>query len=197
MRSNGCTLDTTYLFGRSGSPSEVNVTMPARPMIAEETATDGIYIVHTSLAAEVLDDAGAVRSYKSLSPGGTRLPLHQDGRPSGSSDASLVHARSLSGMAHAPKTGAIAVRRHGQGRGRGGMAASPRPNGAPPRSGSKRRASPPTGRRCTASGQLLADLATLARNTIVTAVAPSLPLTVFTKPIKVQQRAFELAGVTL
>ena len=35
--------------------------------IASEAATDGIYIVRTSLASEVLDDAAAVRSYKSLS----------------------------------------------------------------------------------------------------------------------------------
>jgi hypothetical protein len=44
---------------------------------------------------------------------------------------------------------------------------------------------------------LLADLATLARNTIVTAVAPNLPLTVFTRPTAVQQRAFELLDVAL
>src|SRR5215210_2130673 len=35
--------------------------------IAAEAATDGIYIVRTSLAPEVLDDAATVRSYKSLS----------------------------------------------------------------------------------------------------------------------------------
>jgi hypothetical protein len=44
---------------------------------------------------------------------------------------------------------------------------------------------------------LLADLATLARNTIVTAVAPGLPLTVLTRPTPVQQRAFELLGVAV
>jgi hypothetical protein len=44
---------------------------------------------------------------------------------------------------------------------------------------------------------LLADLATLARNTIVTAVAPNLPLTVLTRPTTVQQRALELADVAL
>jgi hypothetical protein len=44
---------------------------------------------------------------------------------------------------------------------------------------------------------LLADLATLARNTIVTAVAPNLPLTVFTRPTTIQQRAFELLEVAL
>ena len=35
--------------------------------IAAEAATDGIYIVRTSLPADVLDDAATVRSYKSLS----------------------------------------------------------------------------------------------------------------------------------
>jgi len=44
---------------------------------------------------------------------------------------------------------------------------------------------------------LLTDLATLARNTIVTAVAPNLPLIVFTRPTAVQQRAFELVEVAL
>ena len=44
---------------------------------------------------------------------------------------------------------------------------------------------------------LLADLATLARNTIVTAVAPNLPLTVVTRPTPVQQRALELLEVAL
>ena len=34
--------------------------------IAAEAATDGLYVVRTSLAAETLDDAGTVRSYKSL-----------------------------------------------------------------------------------------------------------------------------------
>lgn len=44
---------------------------------------------------------------------------------------------------------------------------------------------------------LLADLTTLARNTIVTAVAPNLPLTVFSRPTPVQQRAFDLLEIAL
>jgi hypothetical protein len=42
---------------------------------------------------------------------------------------------------------------------------------------------------------LLADLATLARNTIVTAITPDYPLTVLTRPTPVQHKAFELLGV--
>jgi hypothetical protein len=41
---------------------------------------------------------------------------------------------------------------------------------------------------------LLADLATMARNTIVTAINPLYPLTVVTRPTPVQQKAFDLLG---
>ena len=41
----------------------------------------------------------------------------------------------------------------------------------------------------------LADLATLARNTITTAIAPLYPLTVLTRPTAVQRKALELLGV--
>ena len=42
---------------------------------------------------------------------------------------------------------------------------------------------------------LLADLATLARNIIVTAITPNYPMTVTTRPTPLQHRAFELLGV--
>jgi hypothetical protein len=44
---------------------------------------------------------------------------------------------------------------------------------------------------------LLADLATLARDTIITAITPGHPLTVLTRPTPVQRRAFELMELTL
>lgn len=44
---------------------------------------------------------------------------------------------------------------------------------------------------------LLADLATLTRNTVVTAVAPDYPLTVTALPTPVQRRALELLGVAV
>ena len=43
---------------------------------------------------------------------------------------------------------------------------------------------------------LLADLATLARNTIITAITPLHPLIVLTRPTPVQQKAFDLLGLT-
>jgi hypothetical protein len=44
---------------------------------------------------------------------------------------------------------------------------------------------------------LLADLATLARNTITTAITPLYPLTVLTRPTLIQQKAFDLLGVKM
>ena len=44
---------------------------------------------------------------------------------------------------------------------------------------------------------LLADLATLTRNTVVTAIAPALPLNVLARPTPVQRRAYELLEVAL
>jgi hypothetical protein len=44
---------------------------------------------------------------------------------------------------------------------------------------------------------LLADLATVVRNTITTAIAPNYPLTVLTRPTPIQQKAFALLGVSM
>jgi hypothetical protein len=44
---------------------------------------------------------------------------------------------------------------------------------------------------------LLADLATLARNTIVTAIAPDRPFTVLTRPTPIQQKAFDLLAIPI
>src|SRR4051794_11028238 len=44
---------------------------------------------------------------------------------------------------------------------------------------------------------LLADLATLTRNTIITAINPNYPLTVVTRPTPMQQKAFDLLGLAL
>jgi hypothetical protein len=44
---------------------------------------------------------------------------------------------------------------------------------------------------------LPADLATLARNTIIAAINPNYPLTVVTRPTPVQQKAFDLPGLVV
>ena len=177
--------------------------------IASEAATDGIYIVRTSLASEVLDDAAAVRSYKSLSQVERAFrcikTVDLQVRPVHHWLADRVRAhvflcmlayylewhmrRKLAPLLFddTDKDAAEAARESVV---------------------AKAQRSPPAIRKqttgITAEGTpvhsfrtLLADLATLARNTIVTAVAPNLPLTVYTRPTRVQQRAFELAEVAL
>ena len=42
---------------------------------------------------------------------------------------------------------------------------------------------------------LLADLATLTRNEVVTAVTPAAALTLYTRPTTLQQKAFDLLGI--
>jgi hypothetical protein len=42
---------------------------------------------------------------------------------------------------------------------------------------------------------LLADLATVARNTVTTAITPNYPLCVVTRPTTIQHKAFQLLGV--
>ena len=44
---------------------------------------------------------------------------------------------------------------------------------------------------------LLADLATLCRNTIVTDLAPDRPFTLLTRPTPIQQKAFDLLAVPI
>ena len=44
---------------------------------------------------------------------------------------------------------------------------------------------------------LLADLATMARHTIITAINPNYSLTVVTRPTPIQQKAFDLLGVSV
>ena len=44
---------------------------------------------------------------------------------------------------------------------------------------------------------LLADLATLTRNTVVTALAPDHPFTLTTRPTTIQQKALDLLGVAV
>jgi len=44
---------------------------------------------------------------------------------------------------------------------------------------------------------LLDDLATLARNTITTAISPDYPITVLTRPTPIQHKAFDLLGLAV
>jgi hypothetical protein len=177
--------------------------------IAAEAATDGIYIVRTSLAAEVLDDAATVRSYKSLSQVERAFrcikTVDLQVRPVHHWLADRVRAHVLLCMlayylewhmrrALAPllyddtdKAAAEAARESV-------VAKAQRSPGAIRK---QTTGVTPDGMPVHSFRTLLADLATLAWNTVVTAVAPDLPLTVLTKPTQVQRKAFELLEVAL
>jgi len=177
--------------------------------IAAEAATDGIYIVRTGLPADVLDDAATVRSYKSLSQVerafrciktvdlhvrpiyhwlADRVRAHvflcmlayylewhmrQELAPMlfDDTDKEAAEAARASVVAPAQRSEA-AIRKQTTG---------VTPDGLPVHS----------------FRTLLADLATLTRNTIVTAIAPALPLIVLARPTPVQRRAYELLQLAL
>src|SRR5271166_5232395 len=177
--------------------------------IAAEAATDGLYVVRTSLPAETLGDADTVRSYKSLArverafrcvktvdlnvrpvyhwlEGRVRAHvllcmlayylewhMRQCLAPMLFDDTDKDEADALrsSVVAQAQRSKA-AVKKQTTGM---------TPDGLPVHS----------------FRTLLADLATLARNTIVTAINPLYPLTVVTRPTPVQQKAFDLLGLAV
>jgi transposase len=189
--------DTTFSFVRKTEA------------IAAEAATDGIYVVRTSLDQATLGDAETVRSYKSLSlverawrciktvdlhvrpvyhwlEGRVRahvflcmlayyLEWHMRQRLApmlfDDTDKEAAEAQRKSAVAKAQRSKA-AVQKQTTGL---------TPDGLPVHS----------------FPSLLADLATLARNTITTAIAPLYPLTVLTRPTPIQQKAFELLAVRL
>jgi hypothetical protein len=175
--------------------------------IAAEAATDGLYVVRTSLPAETLDDAATVRGYKSLALVERAFrciktmdlqvrPVHhwladrvrahvflcmlafylewhmrQRLAPMLFDDTDKDVAEALRGsvVAQAQRS-PVAVRKQTTGLTEDGLPVH-------------------------SFQTLLADLATLARNTVVTAMTPGYPLTVVTRPTVVQQKAFELLGV--
>ena len=189
--------DTTLTFARKADA------------IAEETATDGIYIVRTSLASEVLDDAAAVRSYKSLSQVERAFrcikTVDLQVRPVHHWLADRVRAhvflcmlayylewhmrRKLAPLLFddTDKDAAEAARE----------SVVAKAQRSPSATRKQTTGVTPDGLPVHSFRTLLVDLATLARNTIVTAVAPNLPLTVFTRPTPVQQRTLELLEVAL
>jgi len=175
--------------------------------IAAEAALDGLYVVRTSLPAESLDDAGAVGAYKSLALVERAFrclkTVDLQVRPIYHWLADRVRAHVFVCML------AYHVEWH--------MRARLAPmlyDDADPQAAKARRASivanaqrspsaiakQTTGR--TADGlpvhsfhSLLADLATLSRNTMVTALAPDHPFTLTTRPTQIQRQAFQLLGL--
>lgn len=175
--------------------------------IAVEAATDGIYIVRTSLPATALDDAATVRSYKSLALVERAFrciktvdlqvrPVHhwlaervrahvflcmlayylewhmrQRLAPMLFDDTNKKAAEALRASIVAPaQRSPVALSKQTTGRTEDGLSVH-------------------------SFRSLLADLATLARNTIATAIMPDYPLVVVTRPTPIQQKAFDLLAV--
>jgi hypothetical protein len=176
--------------------------------ITAEAAADGLYVVRTSLPADALDDAATVRSYKSLSLVERAFrclktmdlqvrPVHhwladrvrahvflcmlayylewhmrQRLAPMlfDDTDKQAAEALRTSVVAQAQRSPAAVVK----------QTTGITEDGLPVHS----------------FRSLLADLATIARNIIVTAITPDHPLTVLTRPTPLQQKAFGLLGVT-
>jgi transposase len=177
--------------------------------IAAEAATDGIYVVRTSLPEATLGDAETVRGYKSLSLVERAFrciktvdlhvrPVYHwlEGRVRAHVSLCMLayylewHMRQrLAPMLFddTDKEGAEAQRRSVVAQAQRSKAAVRKQttgvteDGLPVHS----------------FHSLLADLATLARNTITTAIAPNYPLTVLTRPTLIQQKAFDLLGLRL
>jgi hypothetical protein len=177
--------------------------------IAAEAATDGIYVVRTSLPEATLGDADTVRSYKSLSRVERAFrcikTVDLNVRPVYHWLADRVRAhvflcmlayylewhmrQCLASMLFddTDKAAAKAQRRSAVAQAQRSKAAVKKQttglttDGLPVHS----------------FRSLLADLATLARNTIITAITPLYPLIVLTRPTPVQQKAFDLLGVAV
>jgi transposase len=177
--------------------------------VAAEAATDGVYIIRTSLPPDIFDDTATVRSYKSLALVERAfrciktVDLHV--RPVYHRLADRVRAHVFLCMlayylewhlrqrlapmlfddtdkeaAEALRTSVVAQAQRS------------------PTAVAKQTT------RLTEDGlpvhsfqSLLADLATLARNTIITAISPNHPLTVLTRPTPIQHKAFTLLGLTV
>jgi hypothetical protein len=177
--------------------------------IAEEAALDGLYAVRTSLPKSTLEDAEAVRAYKSLAQVERAFrclktvdlhirPIHHwlEERVRAhvfmcmlayyvewhmrarlapllydDDDKDAAEALRVSPVAKAERSPAALAKR----------ATGRTPDGVPVHS----------------FQSLLADLTTLARNTIVTANAPNQPFTVLTRPTPIQQKALDLLGISL
>ena len=177
-----------------------------RDEIAQEAALDGLYAVRTSLPEAALADETAVKTYKSLSRVERAfrclktVDLHV--RPIYHWLANRVRAHvflcmlayyvewhmraRLAPMLYEDddKEAAEALRESP-------VAKAQRSPAALAKSATGRTAD---GAPVHSFQTLLADLATLARNTVVTANAPDRPFTILTRPTPIQQKAFDLLG---
>ena len=177
--------------------------------IAAETAIDGIYVVRTNLPAEICDDATTVRSYKSLALVERAFrclkTVDLQVRPIYHWLADRVRAHVLLCMLAyylewhmrqglAPMLFEDADKQAAETLRTSVVAQAQRSPAAVQKQTTK---STPDGLPVHSFQTLLADLATIAQNTIVTAITPKYPLTMVTRPTPTQHKAFQLLGLNL
>jgi hypothetical protein len=177
--------------------------------IAAEAAIDGIYVVRTNLPAETCDDATTVRSYKSLALVERAFRCLKTAdlqiRPVYHWLADRVRAHVLLCMLAyylewhmrqglAPMLFEDADKQAAETLRTSVVAQAQRSPAAVQKQTTK---STPDGLPVHSFQTLLADLATIAQNTIVTAITPRYPLTMVTRPPPTQHKAFQLLGLSL
>ncbi len=176
-----------------------------REQIAQEAALDGLYAVRTSLPEETLADNTAVKTYKSLAMVERAfrclktVDLHVRPIYHWLEDRVRAHVflcmlayyvewhmrERLAPMLYDDDKAAAEALRESP------VAKAQRSPAALAKSATGRAAD---GAPVHSFQTLLADLATLARNTVVTANAPDRPFTILTRPTPIQQKAFDLLG---
>jgi hypothetical protein len=177
--------------------------------IAAEAAIDGIYVVRTNLPAETCDDATTVRSYKSLALVERAFRCLKTAdlqiRPVYHWLADRVRAHVLLCMLAyylewhmrqglAPMLFEDADKQAAETLRTSVVAQAQRSPAAVQKQTTK---STPDGLPVHSFQTLLADLATIAQNTILTAITPNYPLIMLTRPTPIQHKAFQLLGLSL
>jgi transposase len=187
--------DTEFAFARKQAEIEA------------EAHLDGIYVIRTNLPAKALDDSGSVRAYKSLAQVERAIrsiktvdlhirPIFHWAAPRVRAHVCLCmlayhvewHMRQrLAPMLYddADKDVAEALR----------SSVVAKAQRSPAALAKQTYGTTPDGLPVHSLQSLLADLATLAKNTVVTALNPKHEFILHTRPTALQQKAFDLLGV--
>ena len=177
--------------------------------ILDEERLDGIYVIRTSLTAKALDDSASVRAYKSLAQVERAIrsiktvdlqvrPIFHWAAPRVCAHVCLCmlayyvewHMRQrLAPMLYddADKQAAEALR----------TSVVAKAQRSPSALAKQRYGTTPDGLPVHSFHSLLADLATIARNTVATALSPDHEFVLHTRPTAIQQKALDLLAVNV
>jgi hypothetical protein len=177
--------------------------------IDDEARLDGIYVIRTSLPVKALDDSASVRAYKSLAQVERAIrsiktvdlqvrPIFHWAAPRVCAHVCLCmlayyvewHMRQrLAPMLYddADKQAAEALR----------TSVVAKAQRSPSALAKQRYGTTPDGLPVHSFHSLIADLATLARNTLATALSPDHDFILHTTPTAIQQKALDLLGVNV